>query len=56
MPVSAMTRIRSRTAIADGPWVKWYPGIPGYIDQQSGSRKPKAPRPRDSGVLNSVRA
>ncbi len=19
--------------IADGPWVKWYPGIPGYLDQ-----------------------
>ena len=20
--------------IADGPWVKWYPGVPGYLDQQ----------------------
>ncbi len=20
--------------IADGPWVKWYPGVPGYLDQR----------------------
>ncbi len=20
--------------IADGPWVKWYPGVPGYLDQK----------------------
>jgi len=20
--------------VADGPWVKWYPGIPAFLDQQ----------------------
>lgn len=35
--------------IADGPWVKWYPGIPGYIDQQWVTQAEAALQCRDSG-------
>ncbi|MGB8211803.1 MAG: flagellar motor control protein ZomB [Mycobacterium sp.] len=43
--------------IADGPWVKWYPGVPGYIDPQWVAQAEKALRcPATEAVLNSVRA
>jgi arabinofuranosyltransferase len=43
--------------IADGPWVKWYPGIPGYIDAQWVAQAEKALQcPATEAVLNSVRA
>lgn len=43
--------------IADGPWVKWYPGIPGYLDAQWVSQAVAALRcPATQAVLNSVRA
>ena len=43
--------------IADGPWVKWYPGVPGYIDAQWVAQAEKALRcPATEAVLNSVRA
>jgi arabinofuranosyltransferase len=43
--------------IADGPWVKWYPGIPGYIDAQWVAQAEKALKcPATEAVLNSVRA
>ncbi|QUR69377.1 terminal beta-(1-_2)-arabinofuranosyltransferase [Mycobacterium spongiae] len=43
--------------IADGPWVKWYPGIPGYIDQQWVAQAEAALEcPATRAVLNSVRA
>lgn len=43
--------------IADGPWVKWYPGIPGYIDQQWVTQAEAALQcPATRAVLNSVRA
>ncbi|WP_083049343.1 terminal beta-(1-_2)-arabinofuranosyltransferase [Mycobacterium shinjukuense] len=43
--------------IADGPWVKWYPGVPGYLDQQWVAQAEAALRcPATQAVLNSVRA
>ena len=43
--------------IADGPWVKWYPGIPGYLDAQWVQQAVAALRcPATQQVLNSVRA
>jgi arabinofuranosyltransferase len=43
--------------IADGPWVKWYPGVPGYIDPQWVAQAEKALQcPATEAVLNSVRA
>jgi arabinofuranosyltransferase len=43
--------------IADGPWVKWYPGVPGYIDQLWVAQAEKALQcPATQAVLNSVRA
>jgi arabinofuranosyltransferase len=44
-------------AVADGPWVKVYPGIPGYIDQQWVAQAVAALKcPATQAVLNSVRA
>ncbi len=43
--------------IADGPWVKWFPGIPGYIDQDWVAQAEAALRcPGTAAVLNSIRA
>ncbi|WP_186245323.1 terminal beta-(1-_2)-arabinofuranosyltransferase [Mycobacterium simulans] len=43
--------------IADGPWVKWYPGIPGYLDQAWVAQAEAALQcPATQAVLNSVRA
>jgi len=43
--------------IADGPWVKVYPGIPGYLDQQWVSEAEAALRcPETQSVLGSIRA
>ena len=43
--------------IADGPWVKWYPGVPAYIDPQWVAEAEKALQcPATEAVLNSVRA
>lgn len=43
--------------IADGPWVKWYPGIPGYLDQQWVAEAEAALQcPGTAAVLNSIRA
>ncbi len=43
--------------IADGPWVKRYPGIPGYLDQQWVAEAEAALQcPATQAVLNSVRA
>lgn len=43
--------------IADGPWVKWYPGVPGYLDQQWVAEAEVALRcPGTAAVLNSIRA
>jgi arabinofuranosyltransferase len=43
--------------IADGPWVKWHPGVPGYIDPQWVAEAEKALQcPATEAVLNSVRA
>jgi len=43
--------------IADGPWVKWYPGVPGYLDAQWVAQAEKALQcPATEAVLNSVRA
>jgi len=43
--------------IADGPWVKVYPGIPGYLDEQWVSEAVAALRcPETQAVLSSVRA
>ena len=43
--------------IADGPWVKWYPGIPGYLDAQWVAQAEAALQcPATQSVLNSVRA
>jgi arabinofuranosyltransferase len=43
--------------IADGPWMKWYPGIPGYLDAQWVQQAVAALRcPATQQVLNSVRA
>jgi arabinofuranosyltransferase len=43
--------------IADGPWVKWYPGIPGYVDAQWVAQAVAALKcPATQSMLNSVRA
>lgn len=43
--------------IADGPWVKWYPGVPGYLDAQWVAQAEAALKcPATQAVLNSVRA
>jgi arabinofuranosyltransferase len=43
--------------IADGPWVKWYPGVPGYLDAQWVQQAAAALRcPATQQMLNSVRA
>jgi arabinofuranosyltransferase len=42
--------------IAEGPWVKWYPGVPGYIDAQWVAQAVAALRcPSTQAMLNSVR-
>lgn len=43
--------------IADGPWVKWYPGVPAYLDQDWVTEAEAALKCPDTvAVLNSVRA
>ena len=43
--------------IADGPWVKWYPGVPGYIDAQWVAQAEAALQcPATQAVLTSVRS
>ncbi|MGB8387252.1 terminal beta-(1-_2)-arabinofuranosyltransferase [Mycobacterium sp.] len=43
--------------VADGPWVKVYPGIPGYLDQQWVAEAVTALQcPETKAVLSSVRA
>ncbi len=43
--------------IADGPWVKWYPGIPGYLDVKFVQQATEALKcPATEQMLNSVRA
>jgi arabinofuranosyltransferase len=43
--------------IADGPWVKWYPGIPAYLDEKFVQQATAALRcPATEHMLNSVRA
>jgi arabinofuranosyltransferase len=43
--------------IADGPWVKWPPGVPGYLDAQWVQQAEAALRcPATQQMLNSVRA
>jgi arabinofuranosyltransferase len=43
--------------IADGPWVKWYPGVPAYLDPQWVAQAEAALRcPATEAVLASVRA
>jgi arabinofuranosyltransferase len=43
--------------IADGPWVKWYPGVPGYLDAQWVAEAEAALRcPATQSMLSSVRA
>jgi arabinofuranosyltransferase len=43
--------------VADGPWVKWWPAIPGYLDQAWVAQAEAAlDCPATSAVLNSVRA
>ncbi|KJX75883.1 terminal beta-(1-_2)-arabinofuranosyltransferase [Mycobacterium lepromatosis] len=43
--------------IADGPWVKWYPDIPGYLDQAWIAQAVAALQcPETQAVLSSVRA
>jgi arabinofuranosyltransferase len=43
-------------AIADGPWVKWYPGVPGYLDAQWVTQAQAALQcPATQAMLNSVR-
>jgi arabinofuranosyltransferase len=43
--------------VADGPWVKWYPGIPGYLDQAWVAQAAAALKcPETAAVLSSVRA
>ncbi len=42
--------------IADGPWVTWYPGVPGYLDARWVAQAEAALRcPATQAVLNSVR-
>jgi arabinofuranosyltransferase len=43
--------------IADGPWVKWYPGVPRYLDAQWVAQAEAALRcPATQSMLSSVRA
>jgi arabinofuranosyltransferase len=43
--------------IADGPWVKWYPGVPGYLDEKFVQQAAAAMQcPATQQILNSVRA
>jgi arabinofuranosyltransferase len=43
--------------IADGPWVKWYPGVPGYLDTKFVAQAEAALQCQGTQqVLNSVRA
>jgi len=43
--------------IADGPWVKWYPGVPGYLDQKFVQQAEAALKCEGTEqVLNSVRS
>jgi arabinofuranosyltransferase len=43
--------------IADGPWVKWYPGVPGYLDAKFVAQAEAALKCEGTQqVLNSVRA
>jgi arabinofuranosyltransferase len=43
--------------VADGPWVKWYPGVPGYLDPAWIAEAEAAMRcPVTAAMLNSVRA
>jgi arabinofuranosyltransferase len=43
--------------IADGPWVKWYPGVPGYLDDKWVAQAVAALQcPATQAVLNSVRS
>jgi arabinofuranosyltransferase len=43
--------------IADGPWVKWYPGVPGYLDAQFVQQAVAALQcPATQQMLSSVRA
>ncbi|HEU4361315.1 MAG TPA: flagellar motor control protein ZomB [Mycobacterium sp.] len=43
--------------IADGPWVKWFPGVPGYLDQAWVAEAEAALKcPATAAVLNSVRS
>jgi arabinofuranosyltransferase len=43
--------------IADGPWVKWYPGVPGYLDAQWVAQAEAALKcPATQSMLSSVRA
>lgn len=43
--------------VADGPWVKWYPLIPGYLDQDWIAQAEAALRcPRTAAVLGAIRA
>ena len=42
--------------IADGPWVKWYPGVPGYLDEKFVQQAAAALQcPATQQVLSSVR-
>jgi len=43
--------------IADGPWVKWYPGVPGYLDEKFVQQAAAALQcPATQQILASVRA
>jgi arabinofuranosyltransferase len=43
--------------IADGPWVKWYPGVPGYLDAKFVAQAEAALQCQGTQqMLNSVRA
>jgi arabinofuranosyltransferase len=43
--------------VADGPWVKWYPGVPGYLDPAWIAEAEEELRcPVTAAMLNSVRA
>jgi arabinofuranosyltransferase len=43
--------------IADGPWVKWYPGVPGYLDEKFVQQAAAALQcPATQQILTSVRA
>jgi arabinofuranosyltransferase len=43
--------------VADGPWVKWYPGVPGYLDQEWVAEAEAALQcPGTAAMLNSVRS